>query len=81
MLETLEPRPAVVAQVLVAAILAIIGFVTSRRYFHSLSDIPGPFWASVSRLWLGIHVATGDFEKEQRELHEKHGKVFSIQQT
>jgi hypothetical protein len=41
-------------------VLAIFGYVVARvvyqivyyRYFHPLSKFPGPFWGSVTRLWI-----------------------------
>lgn len=41
-------------------VLAVIGYVVARviyqivyyRWFHPLSKFPGPFWASVTRLWI-----------------------------
>ncbi|KAJ5768724.1 hypothetical protein N7520_003283 [Penicillium odoratum] len=46
--------------------------------FHQFSDVPGPFIASFSRLWIAWSVATGDAEKVQRELHKKHGPLVRI---
>jgi hypothetical protein len=41
-------------------ILTVLGHVIARvvyqivyyRYFHPLSKFPGPFWGSVTRLWI-----------------------------
>jgi hypothetical protein len=41
-------------------LLALLGYFVARvvyqivyyRYFHPLSKFPGPFWASVTRLWI-----------------------------
>jgi hypothetical protein len=43
-------------------------------FFHHYSDIPGPFWAKVSRLWLAKQVLSGTVDQTQRKLHEKYGK-------
>lgn len=43
-------------------------------FFHHYSDVPGPFWAKVSRLWLFIQVLRGNIDKTQRELHRKYGE-------
>lgn len=46
------------------------------RLFHPLRSIPGPFLASVSRIWIVLKTAAGDMEHEQRALHKKHGTIF-----
>jgi hypothetical protein len=48
------------------------------RVLHPLSNIPGPWLASVSRLWYMIQVARGDMEKTQRQLHAKYGPLIRI---
>ncbi|KAL4913555.1 cytochrome P450 [Aspergillus aurantiobrunneus] len=64
---------------------AIIGLLTYAaawilyaRCFHPLAGFPGPFWASVSRIWTVLHVLPGDAEKTQKRLHEKYGPVVRI---
>lgn len=49
-----------------------------RRYLSSLSTIPGPFWASVTRLWQVKHIIQGDQNLVSIALHEKHGHFFRI---
>lgn len=61
----------------VAAVQLIIGAVSLlvwRRYFSPLSDLPGPFFASLSRLWYVKHILTGDHDIQLVDLHEKHGE-------
>lgn len=48
-------------------------WIVYTRWFHPLARFPGPFWASVSRVWTVLHVLPGDAEKTQRKLHEKYG--------
>ena len=48
------------------------------RFFHPLSDIPGPLLASFSRLWMGFSVIGGRAEYTQRELHKKYGPLVRI---
>ncbi|KAL4926772.1 cytochrome P450 [Aspergillus undulatus] len=48
------------------------------RTLHPLAKFPGPFWASVSRVWIVLHVLPGDAEKRQMRLHAKYGPVVRI---
>ena len=43
------------------------------RLFHPLRDIPGPFLASISRLWIVWKTTNGDIELTERDLHARHG--------
>lgn len=53
-----------------------LGWIIYCRYFHPLRSIPGPFLASISRVWVVFRTATGDMELTQRALHKKHGKAW-----
>ena len=44
-----------------------------------LKDVPGPFLARFTKLWLLRQYVKGDFEKTNVELHEKFGKFQKIQ--
>lgn len=48
------------------------------RYFHTLSPIPGPFLASVTRLWLVHATLTWRRHAIEADLHEKYGKIVRI---
>ncbi|RAH49950.1 cytochrome P450, partial [Aspergillus brunneoviolaceus CBS 621.78] len=48
------------------------------RFFHPLRSIPGPFLASVSRIWIVYHTATGRMEHTQRALHKRYGYMVRI---
>ena len=50
-----------------------VAWIVYARYFHPLAKYPGPFFASVTRLWLIVDVARGNCEKTQRRLHEQYG--------
>jgi hypothetical protein len=45
---------------------------------HPLASIPGPFWASVSRLWYMYRIYVGDMHNVQRRLHEQYGPIVRI---
>lgn len=47
-----------------------------RRYWTSISDIPGPFLASLTRLWHIASIARGKQNLDSIELHNKLGMLF-----
>lgn len=49
--------------------------VVYYRFFHPLSQFPGPFWGSITRLWITYHNLKEDEPQTFRELHRKHGKI------
>lgn len=51
---------------------------TWRRYFAPLSGVPGPFWASITRLWHAYHIFEGDHNTEIIRLHEQLGHFVRI---
>ncbi|KAL2822160.1 cytochrome P450 [Aspergillus cavernicola] len=65
-----------------ATLLAFLTYyfiwILYTRWFHPLSKFPGPFWASVSRVWTVLHVLPGDAEKTQRVLHARYGPIVRI---
>jgi hypothetical protein len=61
---------------LLVSLAYCIIWITYTRWFHPLAQFPGPFWASVSRIWTVLHVLPGNAEKTQRKLHEKYGLGF-----
>lgn len=63
------------AAILTGLVSYWILWVIYARTFHPYASVPGPFWASVSRLWLAKNVASGKFHKVSMTLHEKHGNM------
>ncbi|KAF4974568.1 hypothetical protein FZEAL_8540 [Fusarium zealandicum] len=56
--------------------LGVVGLLTLlvwRRYLSPISDIPGPFVASFTRIWHTNRILKGDQNLELIRLHEKHG--------
>ncbi len=51
--------------------LALVGKGIYNRYFHPLSKFPGPFWASVTDLYLAFFITS--VPTFGLELHKKHG--------
>jgi hypothetical protein len=68
---------ALVAYVLFSAIYQIVYY----RFFHPLRHFPGPFWASVTRLWVAYHNIKGDECEVELALHRKYGPVLRITPT
>jgi hypothetical protein len=57
-----------------ALVLYWILWIIYARWFHPCSQFPGPFLASVSRMWLVCQVLRKNVDNEDRELHRKYGK-------
>ncbi|KAJ5121320.1 cytochrome P450 family protein [Penicillium bovifimosum] len=58
--------------------LFFILYVLYVRFLGPLAQIPGPFAASVSRLWMVQHSDKGDLHRVMLNLHEKHGKLVRV---
>ena len=50
-----------------------LGQIIYYRFFHPLAKFPGPFWASVTRLWIAYHNVKEDEVYLELDLHKKHG--------
>lgn len=50
-----------------------VGYVLYWRYFHPLAQIPGPFSASLSRLWMAKHSWDGKMNTTMIDLHHRLG--------
>ncbi|KAJ4392301.1 hypothetical protein N0V93_005926 [Gnomoniopsis smithogilvyi] len=59
-------------------VVLIISVAIYRRYFSPLSGVPGPFWASITRLWQVSHILKGDQNLEAIALHNRHGHFVRI---
>ncbi|EWY80070.1 hypothetical protein FOYG_16863 [Fusarium oxysporum NRRL 32931] len=58
--------------------LLVVTIALHRHYFSHLSDIPGPFWASVTRLWHVWIILEGKQNLRLKALHRKHGQFVRI---
>ncbi|KAK6074257.1 cytochrome p450 oxidoreductase [Seiridium cupressi] len=62
-----------------ASILALLSsIVVYRRYFSSLSGIPGPFWASFSRIWHIWVTLQGNQNEQITEAHKRYGPFVRL---
>lgn len=46
--------------------------------WHPLANVPGPFWASITRLWYMYRLYAGDMDQVQRALHKKYGPSVRV---
>ncbi|KAH8666925.1 cytochrome P450 [Xylariales sp. PMI_506] len=63
------------------ASLAAIGLFTLllwRRYLSPISDVPGPFAASFTRLWHMNRILKGDQSSELVRLHDRYGHFVRV---
>jgi hypothetical protein len=61
--------------------LSIFHQIVYYRFFHPLRNFPGPFWASVTRLWIAYHNIKADECELELALHKKYGPVLRITPT
>jgi cytochrome P450 len=61
--------------------LSFVYQIIYYRLFHPLRHFPGPFWASVTRLWIAYHNVQRDECEVELALHQKHGSVLRITPT
>jgi hypothetical protein len=52
--------------------------VVYYRFFHPLCAFPGPFWGSVTRLWIGWHCHRETELATITKLHEKYGTCLNF---
>lgn len=72
------------ALLLLAAYVAgkVLYQIVYYRFFHPLAKFPGPFWGSVTRLWITYHNIKEDECQTNQALHRKYGmSLFNTQPT
>lgn len=69
-----------IAPTSVILIFAVLTFLRSiyYRHLHPLAKVPGPFLASVSRLWLLYHALQGKQHLIHMATHRKYGPVIRV---
>ena len=55
--------------------ILFVGWVVYQRNFSPLAGVPGPFWASVSRLWYLRRMVAQDMHRHTKALHFKYGML------
>ncbi|KEF56776.1 uncharacterized protein A1O9_06966 [Exophiala aquamarina CBS 119918] len=76
-LEIANLAPATVSLVILVLLVAV-AFRIWRALVTPLRDLPGPVFASFTRLWYLKNVWRGDFEKVNVKLHERYGPIVRI---
>lgn len=56
----------------------LVSVALHRHYFSDLSNVPGPFWASITRLWHVWYILNGKQNLHLKALHEKYGHFVRI---
>lgn len=74
-LDTFTLLSRIVATSLGLLVLRVLYQIIYYRFFHPLSAFPGPFWASVTRLWGAYHDLIGDELAVEWEELKKHGII------
>lgn len=72
------PSWSAASQVAGLLLVALTSLCVWRRFFSPLSDVPGPLFASVSRLWHMRRILKGDQNLELIRLHDQHGHFVRI---
>ncbi len=64
------PKEAALFVIVLFALKWIVNFTTDP-----LRDVPGPFIARFTKLWLFRQYVNGDFHETNIQLHKKYGKL------
>ncbi|KAI1335084.1 cytochrome P450 [Xylariaceae sp. FL0016] len=62
----------------VACLIGLLTIAVWRRYFSPLANLPGPFFASFTRLWHIKAIIDGDQNVQLSRLHREHGHFVRI---
>ncbi|KAJ5703679.1 P450 monooxygenase [Penicillium malachiteum] len=62
-------------------VIQFLSQIVYYRLFHPLKRFPGPFWASVTRLWQAWHFVRGNELNAQWQAVKKYGPVVRISPT
>ncbi|KAK3112206.1 hypothetical protein LTR53_011770 [Teratosphaeriaceae sp. CCFEE 6253] len=76
----LSPR-AIFAIAGAALLLSWLEQAIRYRFLSPLRHFPGPFWASITRLWIAYHNIKGDECEVELALHRRHGPVLRVTPT
>ncbi len=60
------------------SVVVFVAYLIVQRYQKGLSQLPGPFIASLTNFWRVFDVWSRDSHITFRELHERHGDVVRV---
>jgi hypothetical protein len=58
--------------------IAILSLLLINYFRNPLRNVPGPFWAKFSNLWLVYHTGQGRMHRKIIEVHEKYGPLVRL---
>lgn len=64
--------------IVTCVLILILTTATWRRFFSPLKHVPGPFWASITRLWHVKIIIDGNQNEHLKWAHEKHGQFVRM---
>lgn len=64
--------------ILATVLVVLLTVAVRRRYLSTISDVPGPFLASITRLWHIVRILKGRVSQDTRELHQQYGPFVRI---
>jgi hypothetical protein len=75
------PNPKITIGNLTLVLVAYFAFnfiwqIVHYRFFHPLSKFPGPFWGSVTRLWIAWHNVRSTELTALKDLSDKYGTAM-----
>lgn len=68
-------RSSVPWSAIVLLVIIPLTWIVYQRFFHPLASVPGPFIASLSRLWMTKHSWDGDMNITMIALHKRYGPL------
>lgn len=64
-----------VLYLVILPVAATLSWIFYQRFLSPLAKVPGPFLASISRIWITKHSWDGDMNRVMIQLHEKYGNL------
>jgi hypothetical protein len=58
--------------------IALLSILVISYLRNPLRNVPGPFWAKFSNLWLVYHTRQGRMHRKIIEVHEKYGPLVRL---
>jgi cytochrome P450 len=72
------PTSAILSHLVPFALVGIVSLLVYRRFFHPLSQVPGPKVASITGLWRTRRQMLGSWHEDILILHKRYGRAVRI---